>query len=145
METVKNIAAILGCVLSAISLITFCTRSGRAFVRNLFNNYTHTLVEENQQQSRDIAEIRQSVLQLNDKINALEEVSKQQCRDTIKNIYYKYYKTKKIPLYERKTIDYTYSIYNSIFHGNTYAELLYKEICSWEIDTIAFQDGHQED
>ncbi len=145
METVKDIAAILGCVLSAISLITLCTRSGRAFVRNLFSNYTRTLVEENQQQSKDIAEIRQSVLKLNDKINALEEVSKQQCRDTIKNIYYKYYKVKKIPLYERKTIDYTYSIYNSIFHGNTYAELLYKEICSWEIDTIAFQDGHQED
>lgn len=145
METVKDIAAILGCVLSAISLITLCTRGGRAFVKNLFSNYTHTLVEENQQQSKDIAEIRQSVLKLNDKINALEEVSKQQCRDTIKNIYYKYYKVKKIPLYERKTIDYTYSIYNSIFHGNTYAELLYKEICSWEIDTIAFQDGHQED
>lgn len=145
METVKDIAAILGCVLSAISLITLCTRSGRAFVKNLFSNYTRTLVEENQQQSRDIAEIRQSVLQLNDKINALEEVSKQQCRDTIKNIYYKYYKTKKIPLYERKTIDYTFGIYSSIFHGNTYAELLYKEICSWEIDTIAFQDGHQED
>lgn len=145
METVKDIAAILGCVLSAISLITLCTRSGRAFVKNLFSNYTRTLVEENQQQSRDIAEIRQSVLKLNDKINALEEVSKQQCRDTIKNIYYKYYKVKKIPLYERKTIDYTYSIYNSIFHANTYAELLYKEMCSWEIDTIAFQDGHQED
>ena len=89
METVKDIAAILGCVLSAISLITLCTRSGRAFVKNLFSNYTRTLVEENQQQSRDIAEIRQSMLQLNDKINALEEVSKQQCRDTIKNIYYK--------------------------------------------------------
>ena len=55
-------------------------------------------------------------------------------------IYYKYQKDKRIPLYERKTADKTYHIYKTVFHGNSYASLLYKEICKWEIDTISYQD-----
>ena len=74
------------------------------------------------------------------KFNALEEVSMQQCRNTIKNIYYEYCITKKIPLYERKTADKTYRIYLEVFHCNSYASLLYDEICKWEIEPPDSQD-----
>ena len=57
------------------------------------------------------------------------------CRSAIKDIYYRYNKTQKIPLYERKMADSLYKIYSEQFHQNSYGQLLYQEICKWEIDT----------
>lgn len=144
MEIVKNIAAIIGCILSVISLITISTRGGRAYIQSIFKKNTKELKEENDQQTSDIKSIKEDLGIMLKKFEALEEVSKQQCRDTIKNIYYKYQKDKKIPLYERKTADRTYSIYTKKFLGNSYATLLYNEICKWEIDTLSFQDLEEE-
>ena len=140
METIKNIAAIIGCILSTISLITLCTKGGRAFVHGFFKRNTKEIQDENERQTSDIQQIKKTLDLMLLKIGGLEEVSMQQCRDTIKTIYYKYCKDKRIPLYERKTADRTYQIYTTIFHGNSYASLLYKEICKWEIDTISYQD-----
>lgn len=69
-----------------------------------------------------------------DSFNGVVAVSMQQCRNIIKNIYYKYYKTGHIPMYERKTADATFKIYSDQLHGNSYAQLLYREICRLEID-----------
>lgn len=140
METIKNIAAIIGCILSTISLITLCTKGGRAFVHGFFKRNTKEIQDENERQTSDIQQIKKTLDLMLSKFAGLEEVSMQQCRDTIKTIYYKYHKDKRIPLYERKTADRTYEIYTTIFHGNSYAALLYKEICKWEIDTISYQD-----
>lgn len=140
METIKNIAAIIGCILSTISLITLCTKGGRAFIHGFFKRNTKEIQDENERQTSDIQQIKKTLDLMLNKFAGLEEVSMQQCRDTIKTIYYKYHKDKRIPLYERKTADRTYQIYTTIFHGNSYASLLYKEICKWEIDTISYQD-----
>lgn len=140
MEIIKNLAAVIGCILSLASLITLCTEKGRAWIRRIIVNNTQDLHSENKQQSYDITELKEKVDLMLLRFNGLEEVSKQQCRDTIKSIYYKYYHFKKIPLYERKTADYTHQIYTEIFNGNSYENLLYNEICKWEIDTISFQD-----
>lgn len=140
METIKNIAAIIGCILSTISLITLCTKGGRAFIHSFFKRNTKEIQDENERQTSDIQQIKKTLDLMLSKFAGLEEVSMQQCRDTIKTIYYKYHKDKRIPLYERKTADRTYQIYTTIFHGNSYASLLYKEICKWEIDTISYQD-----
>ena len=140
MEIIKNIAAIVGCILSIISLITLCTKGGRAFIHGFFKRNTKEIQDENERQTSDIQQIKKTLDLMLNKFAGLEEVSMQQCRDTIKTIYYKYHKDKRIPLYERKTADRTYQIYTTIFHGNSYASLLYKEICKWEIDTISYQD-----
>ena len=140
METIKNVAAIIGCILSSISLITLCTKGGRAFIHGFFKRNTKEIQDENERQTSDIQQIKETLDLMLLKIGGLEEVSMQQCRNTIKTIYYKYHKDKRIPLYERKTADRTYQIYTTIFHGNSYASLLYKEICKWEIDTISYQD-----
>ena len=140
METIKNIAAIIGCILSTISLITLCTKGGRAFIHGFFKRNTKEIQDENERQTSDIQQNKKTLDLMLSKFAGLEEVSMQQCRDTIKTIYYKYHKDKRIPLYERKTADRTYQIYTTIFHGNSYAALLYKEICKWEIDTISYQD-----
>lgn len=140
MEVIKNIAAIIGLVLSIVSFITLCTKGGRKFIKSFFQKNTKDIQIENQRQTKDIEEIKGTLEVLLQKAEGHDEVSKQQCRDTIKNIYYKYQKEKRIPLYERKTADRTYDIYTNIFHGNSYATLLYTEICKWEIDTVSFQD-----
>ena len=140
MEIIKNIAAIIGCILSIFSLITLCTKGGRAFIRSFFKRNTKEIQDENARQTSDIQHIKEILNLMLNKFVGLEEVSIQQCRDTIKTIYYKYQKDKRIPLYERKTVDKTYHIYTTIFHGNSYAALLYEEICKWEIDTTSHQD-----
>lgn len=134
MEVIRNIAAIVGCLVSIITLLSICSKTGRAFITGLFKRNTMTLHEENMQQTKDIKEIQETLNQMMIKFGGLEEVSMQQCRNTIKNVYYKYYKTKKVPLYERKTVDKTYRIYRDVFHGNSYAALLYNEICKWEVE-----------
>ena len=140
MEIIKNIAAIIGCILSIFSLITLCTKGGRAFIRSFFKRNTKEIQDENARQTSDIQHIKEILNLMLNKFVGLEEVSMQQCRNTIKTIYYKYCKDKRIPLYERKTADRTYRIYTDIFHGNSYGALLYEEICKWEIDTTSHQD-----
>lgn len=137
METVKNIAAIIGCILSFLSLSAICTKAGRAWIKSFFKRHTQELQEENQRQASDIKEIKEILSKMTVQINGLSQVLKQQCRDVIKNIYYKYYKCKKIPLYERKTADATYKMYKDIWNGNSYAKILYNEIIKWEIDTVS--------
>lgn len=135
MDIVKDIASIFGCLISLITLITLCSKGGRSFIKGLFARNTKELQEENKQQFEDIKEIKETLNQVLLKMGGLEEISMQQCRNIIKNIYYKYNTEKKIPLYERKTADKTYEIYTQVFHGNSYAALLYQEICKWEIDS----------
>lgn len=134
MEVIKNIAAVVGCIISIITLLSICSKTGRSFITGLFRRNTLSLHEENAQQSKDIKEIQDTLNQMMIKFGGLEEVSMQQCRNTIKNVYYRYYKIKKVPLYERKTVDKTYRIYRDVFHGNSYASLLYNEICKWEVE-----------
>ena len=138
MELVKDISAIIGCLISFITLATLCSKGGRAFIRSFFKRHTEELRKENEEQSEAIHEIQDTLHIVVDKLDAEESILMQQCRNTIKNIYYKYQKEKKIPLYERKTVDTTYEIYKSKFNGNSYAKLLYEEICKWEIDTISY-------
>lgn len=144
MELIKDTAAIIGCLLSVISLIAICTKGGRAFIRKIFSENTREIREENSRQSKDIREIKETLDYLTIKVEGFEEVSRQQCRNIIKNIYYSYQKDKKIPLYERKTADAVFETYSKVLHGNSYVTLLYGEICKWEIDTVTFQDLNEE-
>lgn len=144
MEVIKDLAAILGFILSIITLMTVCSKGGRAAIKKFFQKNTQDIVEENVQQHNDIETIKTDLASLLSKINAMEEVSIQQCRNTIKEIYYKYQKKKKIPLYERKTADATHKIYVEKFHENSYEKLLYNEIIKWEIDTVSYEDYIQE-
>lgn len=141
MELFKDIAAIVGCILSVVSLITLLTKGGRTFIKSAFKRNAKEIIEENAKQASDIEEIKKTLKVVLEKVEVQEEVSKQVCRNIIKNIYYRYQKDKKLPLYERKTADYTYKIYTcEQLQGNSYVALLYEEICKWEIDTVSYQD-----
>ena len=144
MDLVKDIAAVIGCIVSFITLVTLCSKGGRAFIRNIFKKNTEELREENQKQSKAIQDIQDTLQIVVDKLDAEEMILMQECRNTIKNIYYRYQKEKKIPLYERKTADKTYEIYVGKFNGNSYAKLLYDEISKWEIDTVSYDTLEEE-
>ena len=146
METIKNIAAVIGCVMSFVSLVALCTKAGREAIKRLFNKYTKEIKEENARQAEDISDIKDTVDIMAKQLNGFSEILKQQCRNTIKDIYYKYAQTKKIPLYERKTADATFKLYKDIWDGNSYATLLYGEIQKWEIDpTFKDHEGEEDD
>ena len=144
LELVENIAALLGVILSAITLITLCTKGGRAVLKGIFSRQSKDIIEENKQQEADIKAISGKLDDVLATTSVLRLVAVQQLRDTIKTIYYKYQAEKKIPLYERKTADKTYKIYHEKFKENTYATLLYNEICKWEIDTLTYQDINED-
>lgn len=144
METIKNIAAIIGCVLSLITLISLCSKGGRAAIKSFFKQNTKELQDENERQAKDIKEVKNLVGEMSVQLTNFGLVLEQQCRDTIKNIYYKYYKERKLPLYERKTVDLTYKLYKDIWDGNTYIKLIYNEITKWEIDTISYETLSEE-
>lgn len=133
MEVVKDIAAIVGCVISIITLITLCTNGGRKLLTKLILKQTETLAQENKQQTDDIENIKDMLISMSGRFDLMERFSRQECRNKIKDIYYKYCDEKKIPLYERKTADHMYELYHDGYHGNSYAQLLYGEICKWEI------------
>ena len=139
MEVVRDVAALIGVILSIISLATLCSKGGRAVVKKIFMRHTKEIQDQTDRQEEDITIIKNNIKTLLEKSDATEEVLKQQCRNAIKNIYYKYHKTKVIPLYERKAVDSTYKIYTEKFQGNSYATLLYNEIIKWDIDSISYE------
>lgn len=143
METIRNIAAILGLVATLIALFASLTKGGRNLIKKIKLALTTQVVEENKQQSQDISDIKDTVNSIAERLIAVEAVSKQSCRDTIKEIYYKYCERKKIPLFERKTVDTTWNIYHNYFNGNSYVSLLYEEITKWEI--IPKEEGYVEE
>lgn len=144
MEIVKDIAAAIGLILSIISLLTVFTKGGRTFVKSLFKKNTQEINDMNCQQNKDIEEIKQLLNKFSIDMELVKDGTKQQLRNIIKNMYYKYRVEKRIPIYERKTADATYALYNGGFHSNSYISLLYQEICKWDIDE-AFDRGIDED
>ena len=71
METVKNIAAIIGLILSVISLLTLSTKGGRAAIKSIFKKNTKELVDENAQQTKNIQEIKEMLGKLTTRVGAI--------------------------------------------------------------------------
>lgn len=134
MEIVKDIAVIISLILSTITLITIFSKGGKTFIKNIFKKNTQEITDVNCQQNKDIEEIKELIEKLSVDLDLVKDGVKQQLRNIIKNIYYKYRMEKRIPIYERKTVDVTYLLYREGFHSNSYINLLYQEICKWEID-----------
>lgn len=142
MELVKDVAAVLGVILSLASVIALFTKGGRKIIYLFIRKHTKDLYEVNEQQDASIQEIKNTLNDVNTKLNDLTkshnsicEVLKDQCRESIKTTYYRYCEKKVIPLYERKAADSTYKIYTNMFHGNSWARFLYEEITKWEVDS----------
>ena len=138
---VKNIGSLLGLFLTCASAIGVVAKFQNKYYKRLFDEHSEEIRKNDEKQTEEIAEIKNTLNNLATKVDGLEKRSDvdenfnaEICRNAIKDIYYKYNKTQKIPLYERKMADSLYKIYSEQFHQNSYGQLLYQEICKWEID-----------
>lgn len=130
-DVVKNIGSLVAVVLSCVSLGQFLSKR----IDKLFDEHLEEIRENDKKQTEEITEIKDTLDNLEKRFNVDENFNAEICRSAIKDIYYRYNKTQKIPLYERKMADSLYKIYSEQFHQNSYGQLLYQEICKWEIDT----------
>ena len=138
---VKNIGSLLGLFLSFASAVGVVAKFQNKYYKRLFDEHLEEIRKNDEKQTEEIAEIKNTLNNLATKVDGLEKRSDvdedfnaEICRNVIKDIYYKYNKAQKIPLYERKMADSLYKIYSEQFHQNSYGQLLYQEICKWEID-----------
>lgn len=138
---VKNIGSLLGLFLSFASAIGVVAKFQNKHYKRLFDEHLEEIRKNDKKQTEEITEIKDTLNNLATKVDGLEkrfdvveDFNAEICRNTIKDIYYKYNKTQKIPLYERKMADSLYKIYSEQLHQNSYGQLLYQEICKWEID-----------
>ena len=122
---VKNIGSLLGLFLTCASAIGVVAKLQNKYYKRLFDEHSEEIRKNDEKQTEEIAEIKNTLNNLATKVDGLEKRSDvdenfnaEICRSAIKDIYYRYNKTQKIPLYERKMAD----------------QLLYQEICKWEID-----------
>ena len=141
-EVVKDIGSLLGLFLSITSVVGIVAKFQNKHYKRLFDEHSEEIRKNDEKQTEEIAEIKNTLDNLTTKVDSLEkrfdvdeDFNAEICRNVIKDIYYKYNKTQKIPLYERKMADSLYKIYSEQFHQNSYGQLLYQEICKWEIDT----------
>lgn len=130
-DVIKNFGSLVAVVLSCVSLGQFLSKR----IDKLFDEHLEEIRENDKKQTEEITEIKDTLDNLKKRFNVDEDFNAEICRSAIKDIYYRYNKTQKIPLYERKMADSLYKIYSEQFHQNSYGQLLYQEICKWEIDT----------
>lgn len=140
-DVVKDIGSLLGLFLSIASVVGVVAKFQNKHYKRLFDEHSEEIRKNDEKQTEEIAEIKNILDNLTTKVDSLEkrfdvdeDFNAEICRNVIKDIYYKYNKTQKIPLYERKMADSLYKIYSEQFHQNSYGQLLYQEICKWEID-----------
>lgn len=140
-DVVKNIGSLLGLFISFASAIGIVAKFQNKHYKRLFDEHLEEIRKNDKKQTEEITEIKNALNNLTTKVDGLqkrfdvvEDFNAEICRNTIKNIYYQYNKTQKIPLYERKMADSLYKMYSEQFHQNSYGQLLYQEICKWEID-----------
>ena len=140
-EVVKDIGSLLGLFLSITSVVGIVAKFQNKHYKRLFDEHSEEIRKNDKKQTEEITEIKDTLNNLATKVDDLqkrfdivEDFNAEICRNTIKNIYYQYNKTQKIPLYERKMADSLYKMYSEQFHQNSYGQLLYQEICKWEID-----------
>lgn len=140
-DVVKNIGSLLGLFLSFASAVGVVAKFQNKHYKRLFDEHLEEIRKNDKKQTEEITEIKDTLNNLTTKVDSLEkrfdvveDFNAEICRNTIKDIYYQYNKTQKIPLYERKMADSLYQMYSEQFHQNSYGQLLYQEICKWEID-----------
>lgn len=143
MEIIKNTAAVIGLILSAAGVISLFSKKARSaaaiLFRYIFKKYGNENTRSEISQIKEMLErhiedekaFKEGVIKMNE-INI--EFTKAQCRNIIKNIFYKYNDTKILPLYEKKTLMSVEELYINRLGGNSFAALLLDEMSHWTID-----------
>jgi hypothetical protein len=149
IEIIKNIAIVLGCVSTALTLIITISKSAREWFKKLLTKRMDEKCKENKIDNLEnkvdgivikldkyIASDNEFKEALLNDINVQKDFAKDQCRNTIKDIFYRYCDSKRIPLYELKIAKATFETYSNPkkLNSNSYISLLFNEMLKWDID-----------
>lgn len=143
VDFLKDVSAVLGVVLSTASVAAIVSKRVRVVLAHLIGHYSHT-----SETTASINELKSMFRQHLDEDKAFKKQAQDindilvsfvttQCRDTIKNIFYKYNDEKVLPLYEKKTLMNISELYIGKLHKNSYASMLLKEMEKWDVDCSA--------
>lgn len=142
IEIIKNIAVIIGCLSTIIGLILTISKTIREGLGNyikkaLSAKEEHDCITKLESKLDEyIKQDQEFKQQLKEDMEIQKEFSKDQCRNTIKDIFYRYCKDGEmpsIPIYEYKTATSTYETYKKL-KGNSFIDLLMTEMDKWKLD-----------
>lgn len=129
METVKNIAAILGAILSLSAVITLCCKPIKLYIANALKKYQSEQDDKVQQNT-----LKATLKRIENKLDATVAYTTEACRGEIKNMFYKYIGNKTLPYYERMHMIHIEDIYVNKLQKNHYTKGLIEEMKTWSVD-----------
>lgn len=137
MEWIETIAMWAGWIAAIGSALMYIIKfKGKNDKKVLEKDAAARRLKELEDSVQDLAkQINFTSAQLNkisEDLDGNREVLKQQCRNTIKNIYRMYANKQEMPKYEWDTINATYEIYINKLQGNSYIHDLYEQMSEWD-------------
>ena len=129
METVKNIAAILGAILSLSAVITLCCKPIKLYIANALKKYQNEQDDKVQQNT-----LKATLKRIENKLDATVAYTTEACRGEIKNMFYKYIDNKTLPYYEKMHMLQIEDIYVNKLQKNHYTKGLIDEMKTWSVD-----------
>ena len=129
METIKNIAAILGAILSLAAVITLCCKPIKLYIASALKKYQNEQDDKIKQNT-----IKATLKRIEDKLDATVAYTTEACRGEIKNMFYKYIGNKTLPYYEKMHMIQIEDIYVNKLQKNHYTKGLIEEMKTWSVD-----------
>lgn len=129
METVKNIAAILGAILSLSAVITLCCKPIKLYIANALKKYQNEQDDKLKQNT-----LKATLKRIENKLDATVAYTTEACRDEIKNMFYRYMDNKTLPYYEKMHMLQIEDIYVNKLQKNHYTKGLIEEMKTWSVD-----------
>ena len=141
IEVVKNIAAVVGCVLSCVSLATLCVKP----IRQKFTAFVKRTSNQDEVETQ-LAEIKQILVdhiasdtdyhtRVEASLAVSETFTETQCRNILKQIFYRHRVDKVLPLYEKKTLMDIEELYIVKMKKNHWGKTLIEEMNTWAVDS----------
>lgn len=141
MEAIKNIATVVGCIMSCTALVTaVCKPLRRKLVDIIAHQSGRNEVEQQLSEIKKMIEDRdekdsQFQRTVLERLNITTEFTIEQCRSIIKDTFYEYRDTKMLPLYERKRLDEIRELYIDKLHQNHWAKALLDVMEKWDVES----------
>lgn len=129
METIKNIAAILGAILSLSAVITLCCKPIKLYIANALKKYQNEQDDKLKQNT-----LKATLKRIENKLDATVAYTTEACRGEIKNMFYRYMDNKTLPYYEKMHMLQIEDIYVNKLQKNHYTKGLIDEMKTWSVD-----------
>ena len=136
MGIITNIGAVIGVVLSCITLITLLCKPLRNKIAGWIRKTSH--MEETRAAVDEVRAMMQQLMAAEESKQAMLRLFKESqlslLRDSITDLYFKYLPKKEVPTYERKDMVNLFESYRKL-GGNSYVQTIYEEFMEWPVKT----------